>query len=158
MTGKDLSINRRIPLKTKLLIFNVLVMGVLTTSPAPAHHSFAAEFDSDKPFELHGVVSNVVWTNPHSYFYIEVKNNEGGYDEWAMEMGSPNGLMRHGWTSDTLEVGTKVMVMGSQARDDSFKGNVQLVILTESCVRLFAGTSQRGYIEDETETPTTKCR
>jgi hypothetical protein len=95
------------------------------------------------------VVVKVDWTNPHTYFYIEVENDDGSYEEWALEMGSPNGLMRRGWTRDTLQIGTEVLVRGTRARDGSFKGNAQTVVLAATCQRLFAGTSQRDFIEDE---------
>jgi hypothetical protein len=78
-----------------------------------------------------------------------VENEDGSYEEWALEMGSPNGLMRRGWTRNTLEVGTEVFVKGTRARDGSFKGNTQSVVLAETCQRLFAGTSQRDFNEDE---------
>ena len=116
---------------------------------ALAHHSFAAEFDADQPIQLRGVVVKVDWTNPHTYFYIEVETDAGDYEEWALEMGSPNGLMRRGWTRNTLEIGTEVMVRGTRARDGSFKGNAQTVVLAATCQRLFAGTSQRDFNEDE---------
>ena len=116
---------------------------------ALAHHSFAAEFDGSKPIELRGVVTKVEWTNPHTYFYIEVENDAGEYEEWALEMGSPNGLMRRGWTRDTLEIGTDVMVRGTRARDGSFKGNATTVVLVEGCQRLFTGTSQDDFKESD---------
>lgn len=122
---------------------------------ALAHHSFAAEFDGDKPIELRGVVTKVEWTNPHTYFFIEVENAEGGYDEWALEMGSPNGLMRRGWTRDTLEIGTDVLVRGTRARDGSFKGNATTVVLVDGCKRLFTGTSQDSF--KESDQPEEKC-
>jgi hypothetical protein len=122
---------------------------------ALAHHSFAAEFDGDSPIELRGVVTKVEWTNPHTYFYIEVENDAGEYEEWALEMGSPNGLMRRGWTRDTLEIGTDLMVRGTRARDGSFKGNATTVILVEGCQRLFTGTSQDSFVESDQ--PEEKC-
>lgn len=142
-------------MKTKLIAIAAFVLGAFGTAQALAHHSFAAEFDADSPIELTGIVTKVEWTNPHTYFYIEVEN-EGAYEEWALEMGSPNGLMRRGWTRDTMQVGDEVMVKGTRARDGSFKGNAQAVILVEGCVRLFAGTSQRDFVEDDTA-PSTQC-
>jgi len=134
---------------TKLASLVTLAGAMGASVQALAHHSFAAEFDGSKPIELRGVVTKVEWTNPHTYFFIEVENEQGEYDEWALEMGSPNGLMRRGWTRDTLEVGTEVIISGTQARDGSNKGNAQTVTLAENCQRLFAGTSQRDFVEDD---------
>ncbi len=136
-------------MKTKLLALAAFVLGAAGSAQVLAHHSFAAEFDGNSPLELHGVVTKVDWTNPHTYIYLEVETATGEVEEWAMEMGSPNGLMRRGWTRNTLEVGTDVMIKGTRARDGSFKGNAQAVIITEGCQRLFAATSQRDFVESE---------
>lgn len=135
-------------MKLKLFAAAALTTGLLASTQALAHHSFAAEFDADKPTLKRGVVTKVEWTNPHTYFYIEVDGDKGA-EQWAFEMGSPNGLMRRGWTRDTLEIGTEVIVKGTLARDGSNKGNAQSVVLADTCQRLFAGTSQRDFVEDE---------
>jgi hypothetical protein len=140
---------------TKLASLATLAAALGTSIQALAHHSFAAEFDASKPIELHGVVTKVEWTNPHTYFFMEVENAEGGYDEWALEMGSPNGLMRRGWTRNTLEIGTELLVRGTRARDGSFKGNATTVVLAEGCRRLFTGTSQDDF--QESDQPEEKC-
>jgi len=132
------------------------IVGALGASvQALAHHSFAAEFDGSKPIELRGIVTKVEWTNPHTYFYIEVETDSGDYEEWALEMGSPNGLMRRGWTRDTLEIGTDVLIRGTRARDGSFKGNATTVILVDGCRRLFTGTSQDSF--NESDQPEETC-
>jgi hypothetical protein len=136
-------------MKTKLLALAAFVLGAATSAQVLAHHSFAAEFDGNAKIDLHGVVTKVDWTNPHTYIYIEVENEAGEIEEWGLEMGSPNGLMRRGWTRNTLEVGTEVIIQGTRARDGSLKGNAQTVILAETCQRMFAGTSQRDFVEDE---------
>lgn len=136
-------------MKTKLTALAAFVLGASPSMQVLAHHSFAAEFDGNSKVSLHGVVTKVDWTNPHTYIYIEVENDKGEVEEWGMEMGSPNGLMRRGWTRNTLEVGTEVIIEGSRARDGSLKGNAQTVILAETCQRMFAGTSQREFVEDE---------
>lgn len=136
-------------MNTKLFALAAFVMGAFASAQVLAHHSFAAEFDTNKPVSIKGAVVKVEWTNPHTYFYVEVANAAGGVDTWAMEMGSPNGLMRRGWTRNTLEIGTEIMIKGTQARDGSFKGNVQTVVIAETCQKLFAGTSQRDFVEDE---------
>ena len=136
-------------MKTKLLALAAFVLGASASAQVLAHHSFAAEFDGNAPISVHGVVTKVDWTNPHTYIYVEAENAAGEVEEWALEMGSPNGLMRRGWTRNTLEIGTEVIIEGTRARDGSFKGNAQSVILAASCERMFAGTSQRDFVEDE---------
>jgi hypothetical protein len=116
---------------------------------AAAHHSFAAEFDANAPIELTGYVTKIEWANPHTFFYIDVKNEKGAYENWALEMGSPNGLMRRGWTRNTLKIGDVVTVTGSRAKDGSFKGNARSVVLSTG-QRLFAGSSQPGAENDGT--------
>jgi len=129
-------------MKAKLgLIVAAAAAAFWAAAPGLAHHSFAAEFDSNSPIDLTGVVTKVEWMNPHTFIYIDVENDTGGYDNWALEMGSPNGLMRRGWTRDSLQIGDEVSVAGSRAKDGSFKGNVRSVILSTG-ERLFAGSSQ----------------
>lgn len=135
--------------KSGFFILSALLGCALLSVQAGAHHSFAAEFDANTPIHLRGIVLKVEWTNPHTYFFIEVENENGEYEEWGLEMGSPNGLMRRGWTRNTLEVGTEVIVRGTRARDGSLKGNVQSVVIADTCQRLFAGTSQRDFVEQE---------
>jgi hypothetical protein len=127
-----------------------LLIGVSTLGAAPhvaAHHSFAAEFDANAPVELSGTVTKIEWANPHTFFYVDVQNAQGGYENWAFEMGSPNGLMRRGWTRNTLKIGDVVTVAGSRAKDGSFKGNARSVVLSTG-QRLFAGSSQPGAETD----------
>jgi hypothetical protein len=123
------------------LTFLAALATAAAAAPALAHHSFAAEFDANKSIEITGVVTKVEWANPHTYFYIDVENDDGEYENWAIEMGSPNGLMRRGWHRNTLQIGDTVTISGSRARDDSFKGNARSVVLA-SGERLFAGSSQ----------------
>ena len=133
-------------MKAKIAALSVLVGLVLATPGVLAHHSFAAEFDAGKPLTLKGIVTKIEWANPHTYFYLDVTASDGKVVNWGMEMGSPNGLMRQGWTRNTLHVGDEVMVEGSQAKDGANVGNARAVTLAATGKRLLAASSQ-------TETP-----
>ena len=127
---------------TKLLVAAAAI-SLLTTAPVGAHHSFAAEFDASKPFKLSGVVTKVEWQNPHTIFYLDITDEQTKkVTNWSFEMGSPNGLMRNGWTRNTLKVGDVVTVEGSLARDGSPYGNAQAVALASTGKRLFAASSR----------------
>jgi hypothetical protein len=121
----------------------VAAMTALTSTPTAAHHSFAAEFDANSPIELTGTVTKVEWANPHTFFYIDVTTPKGDVENWALEMGSPNGLMRRGWTRDSMKIGDVVTVTGSRAKNGSTLGNARTVTLSTG-KRLFAGSSQEN--------------
>jgi hypothetical protein len=126
---------------TQVVCLGALLL--LAAARPRAHHSFSAEFDSEKPFKLSGVVTKVEWQNPHTYFYIDVTDEATRkVVNWALEMGSPNGLMNQGWTRNTLKVGDLVSVEGSLARSGKPLGNARVVTLTSSGQRLFAASSQ----------------
>ena len=92
------------------------------------HHSFAAEFDSNQRINLSGVVTKVEWTNPHVWFWVNVKDEATGkIVNWGAEMGSPNALMRNGWTANTMTVGMIVSFTGSRAKDGTNKVNTSVV-------------------------------
>jgi len=129
-------------MRAKFAVFASVVGLLLGTGSAIAHHSFAAEFDAGKALTLKGVVTKIEWQNPHTYFYLDVSGADGKVVNWGMEMGSPNGLMRQGWTRNTLKIGDSVTVEGSQAKDGANVGNARIVILDATGQRLFAASSQ----------------
>ncbi|SRR5258708_24984284 len=129
-------------MKVKIALLAVAVGFACAAPRVLAHHSFAAEFDAGKPVDLKGIVTKIEWANPHTYFYLDVTARDGQVVNWGMEMGSPNGLMRQGWTRNTLHVGDEVVVEGSQAKDGAHVGNARAVTLAATGKRLFAASSQ----------------
>src|SRR6204780_4342867 len=113
---------------------------LVAAAPAFAHHSFAAEYDNAKPIALTGTVTKVEWMNPHARFYIDVKDDKGTVTNWEFELGSPNGLMRQGWTRNSMKLGDSVSVSGSLAKDGSNLANARTVKLSDGR-KLFAGSA-----------------
>jgi hypothetical protein len=96
---------------------------MLAALPVWAHHSFASEFDVTKPVKLQGTVTQMEWINPHSWIHIDVKNPDGTVTNWMIEGGSPNALLRRGFTKHSLEPGTQIVVEGYQAKDGANRAN-----------------------------------
>src|SRR6516162_8044071 len=108
----------------KRLFMGITATGfLLATAPVWAHHAFSAEFDADKPLKLEGTISKTEWVNPHAWIHIDVKKPDGKVEEWMIEGGTPNTLMRRGITRDTLKIGTPIVVTGYQAKDGSMRAN-----------------------------------
>jgi len=122
---------------TTCLFGGVIAFGVLLAgAPASAHHSFSAEFDGDKKITLTGIVTKVEWTNPHVWFYVNVKDpNTGEVANWGAEMGPPHGLQRRGWRQNTLKIGDAVTVAGSLAKNGTKRMNASKVTLTATGAR-----------------------
>ena len=109
-----------------------------------AHHSFAAQFDAEKPMELTGTVTNVEWRNPHAWFYIDVEGDDGDVANWGMELASPNLLMRKGWNRSSMKIGDVVTVEGFHARDGSNTGNARVVTINATGKTLSIGSGYSG--------------
>lgn len=130
---------RRMTLAALALGFGVL-MG---SAPAMGHHAFSAEFDSNKPVEKRGYVTKVEWTNPHVWFYINVKDEKTGKNvNWGFEMGPPHGLQARGWTRELMKIGDEVIVTGSLAKNGSNRGNARSVILAKTGKTYGAASSE----------------
>jgi hypothetical protein len=126
-------------------LVSAIVCAVLAMSSVElrAHHSFAAEFDSNKLVTLNGVVTKVEWTNPHTYFYVDVTDDQGKVANWAVEGGAPNALYRAGWKPTSLKTGDRVTIVGSRAKDGSNLANATSFTLPDGRC-LFAGSSGPG--------------
>jgi len=103
----------------KLATVAGVMVWIAAAAPAFAHHSFAAEFDLDKPITLHGTAVKWEMINPHSYITLDVMNDDGSVTRWSVEMGAPSALYRNGWRKDSVKVGDELTIEGYKARDGS---------------------------------------
>jgi hypothetical protein len=110
---------------------------LLSAVPSLAHHSFATQYDVNKPVTLEGVVTKIEWMNPHARFYIDVKGEDGKTASWNLELASPNVLKRNGWSSSSLHIGDRIKVEGALARDGSKMASAKAVTLANG-QRVFA--------------------
>ena len=125
-------------------LFAVALTGIfLFPVSALPHHSFATQFDATKPVTVQGIVAKVEWTNPHVYFYVDTKDDNGKDVNYAVETGAPNGLYRQGWRKDSLRVGDVVTVDGFRAKDGSNTVNARNVMLPDGR-KVFAGSVEDG--------------
>ena len=118
--------------------------------PVMAHHSFAAEFDAKKPVKLRGTVTKMEWINPHSWIHIDVKTPDGKVEQWMVEGGAPNALLRRGWNKNSLLPGTEIFVEGFQAKDGAMRANGRDITFPDG-KKLFVGSSGTGAPDERPE-------
>lgn len=136
-------------MRTKVLVTGVVagLLLVAADTPVVAHHSFAAEFDANRPVKLAGTVTKMEWVNPHAWIHIDVKNEDGTVSKWMIEAGAPNSLIRRGWNKRSLLPGTEIIVTGFQARDGKLRANGRDVTFTDGS-QMFVGSSGIGAPEE----------
>jgi hypothetical protein len=116
---------------------------LIATVPLSAHHSFAAEYDADKPIQVTGTVTKVEWTNPHARIYVDAKDEKGNVTNWNFELGGPLQLNRLGWKRDAVKAGDQVTVQGYLAKDGAKMANARNVVFADGR-KIFAGSSGDG--------------
>ena len=119
------------------------ILALLVAVPARPHHAFAAEFDINRPIKLRGTVTKMDWINPHSWIHIDVKGPDGKITSWMIEGGSPNVLLRMGFTKDALPAGAEIVLDGFQAKDGSNRGVGKTLSFADGR-KLFLGSSAPG--------------
>ena len=137
-------------MRKRLMIVMAGASLLLAAVPVWAHHAFAAEFDAKKPVKLEGKVTKMEWINPHAWIHIDVKNADGTVTNWMIEGGTPNTLLRRGFTKDSLAIGTEVVVDGYQAKDGSFRANGRDITFTDGR-KLFLGSNNANEGAPEPE-------
>jgi len=130
-------------MRTKLLLTLAGIGLLLAAGPVWAHHAFASEFDAKRPVKFQGTVTKMEWVNPHAWIHIDVKKTDGTVEKWMVEAGTPNTLLRRGFSKQSLLPGTEVVVDGYQSKDGSLRANGRDLTLPNGQT-LFLGSSGTG--------------
>jgi hypothetical protein len=140
------------PMRSRLfgVVAGVAFAVAVAAVPVIAHHSFAAEFDAKKPVKLRGTVTKMEWINPHSWIHIDVKTPDGKVEQWMVEGGAPNALLRRGWNKNSLLPGTEIFVEGFQAKDGALRANGRDITFPDG-KKLFVGSSGIGAPDERPE-------
>jgi hypothetical protein len=129
--------------KSAITVAGLAALLAMAVVPAWAHHAFAAEFDANKEIKFNATVTSMEWTNPHVWIHVDVKQPDGKVEKWAIEAGTPNVLFRRGFTKQSLQPGTQIVVDGYRAKDGSHRANGRDLTLPDGRT-LFLGSSGTG--------------
>src|SRR5207302_9776602 len=135
-------------MRTKILALIIGIGLLLAAVPVWAHHAFAAEFDANKPVKFRGTVTKMEWINPHAWIHVDVKGDDGKVTNWMVECGTPNTLLRRGFTKDTVTAGMEIVVDGYKAKDGSNRANGRDVTFPDGR-KLFLGSTGTGAPDDK---------
>jgi hypothetical protein len=134
----------RVTLSIAAISFGLLLA---LSAPVRAHHSFAAEFDAAQPVQLRGTVTRMEWINPHAWIHIDVRKPDGTVEKWMIECGTPNTLLRRGFTKESVKAGIEIIVDGFRAKSGALRANGRDVVLPDG-KKLFVGSSGTGAPAD----------
>jgi hypothetical protein len=130
-------------------LWYLLILACVSGITAPsliAHHSFAADYDASRPISLFGKVTKFEWMNPHAHLYVDVKEDSGEIANWEFELGSPNALLRAGWTRNSLKTGDKVLVKGCRSKDFPSRGNATSILSRDGTIVLSGVSAGEGLV------------
>ena len=131
-------------MRTAILCAAIVTFGLVVSNPTVlAHHAFSSEFDANRPVKFTGTVTKMMWVNPHAWIYVDVKKPDGTTEEWMIEAGTPNTLLRRGFTKASLQAGTVIKVDGYQSKDGSLRANGRDLTLPDGRT-LFVGATDTG--------------
>jgi hypothetical protein len=143
-----IDMQERRAVRLRVLLSGLGIGVVLASGAVQAHHAFAAEFDVNQPIVLKGIVSKAEWGNPHSWVYLDVKNDSGKTTTWAIECGAPNALLRRGWNKNSLPVGSEIVVDGYKAKNGWSTANAKDITFPNG-QKLFMGSAGTGAPYEE---------